>query len=197
MKNSAMDKEERKNRIMEACFDCYCRHGLNQTGMKALGEACGMNHSSFYNYFDSLDELIVQSTAHCMEGIANEYVERALSYCPRDGRIQLGTVIRLMREMPRWAADTHGAKYRFMYQVYSSPKYLEHGRAFFADANRRYAECASKLAPKIGVSYNTMEAVVLVFARAAVHYAMFEDESSLNLQIDQLIALLQTQKDLG
>ena len=38
---------------------------------------------------------------------------------------------RFLNEMPYLTAKLHGKKYRFMYQVYSSPKYREQGKEFF------------------------------------------------------------------
>ncbi|MBO1679618.1 TetR/AcrR family transcriptional regulator [Bittarella massiliensis (ex Durand et al. 2017)] len=188
---TAEEKEARRVKIMEACFDCYCENGLNETGMKALGEACGMNHSSFYNYFENLDELIVASTAHCMAKVEDEFMEKAFSYCSEDGPVDLGVVLQFLREVPYWTAEKHGKKYRFMYQVYSSPKYLEHGKRFFEGVNTRYAAYAAQLEPRIGIPRKVIEGIIFTVVRASVHFAMFEDAYYLTAQLDLLTAAVQ------
>ena len=35
-------REQKKKEIMEKCFECYCENGLRDTGIKELGEYCGM-----------------------------------------------------------------------------------------------------------------------------------------------------------
>lgn len=187
---SEQEKEAKRIRIMETCFAYYCKHGLNDTGMKALGEACGMNHSSFYNYFESLDELIVQATAHCMKKVAEELLAQAVSYCPADRPNAPETVIRFMKEMPEKIREKYGDSYRFAYQVYSSPKYLSYGMDFFKKTGERYAGYAQQLAPKAGIPPEIMKPVILSFARAATHYAMFGDADSLDLQITMLADLV-------
>ena len=47
--------------IMEKCFDCYAENGLAAVGVKAIADACGCNVASLYQYFDNLDDLIVNA----------------------------------------------------------------------------------------------------------------------------------------
>ena len=68
---------ERKAQIMEACFACYAEHGLHGTGIAALADACGISKAALYTYFDDVDDLIVQSTAHCMTKVEDEFMKLA------------------------------------------------------------------------------------------------------------------------
>ncbi|MEG2668432.1 MAG: TetR/AcrR family transcriptional regulator, partial [Lachnospiraceae bacterium] len=61
--SSSQERKEKVDQIMERCFDCYCEHGINNTGIKALGAACNMTSANLYAYFDNLDDLIIKSTA--------------------------------------------------------------------------------------------------------------------------------------
>lgn len=173
------EKEARKVRIMEACFDCYCENGLSKTSILMLGAACGIRHSTLYAYFDSVDDLIVESTEHCMAKVEAEFMARA----PK----RIEDLPKFLETTPKWTARRHGAKYRLMYQIYSSPKYIEHGKRFFAGVQARYTEYAKKLAPKLGISLADTEALIFLFVRATVHYAMFEEEHYLNAQIDMIL----------
>lgn len=171
--------EEKRIEIMEKCFDCYCENGLNNTSIKILASACGMTSANLYAYFDNVDDLLIQSTAHCMAKVENEFMAKA----PKSA----GEVVRFFNEVPYWTAKKHGKKYRFMYQVYSSPKFYEQGKAFFEGVNRRYAEYAERLEPIIGISKEAILSMAFTLVRAAVHYAMFEDEYYMKLQIGLLI----------
>lgn len=184
---TADEKARRKQRIMEACFAYYCENGLNETGINALGAACGINKSSFYNYFDNLDDLIVQSTAYCMAKVENEFIEKAVSYCEACKPVDISVVIRFIREVPYWTAQRHAKKYRFMYQVYTSPKYLEYGKRFFEDVNVRYAAYAEMLADKIALPKADVESIIFSVVRASVHFAMFDDEHYLTSQLGLII----------
>ena len=138
-----------------------------------------------YQYFDNLDDLIVKSTAYCMEKVEDDFMELA----PTDPE----DILRFVKEVPYWTAKKHGKKYRLMYQVYTHPKYIEYGKEFFKGVNERYTEYAKILEPKIGIPYTVITPLIFIFVRASVHYALFEDEYYLNSQIEvlkQSVALL-------
>lgn len=169
---------EKKIAIMEKCFDCYAEHGLTGTGIKMLAEACGCTQGNLYSYFKNLDELIIESTAYCMSKVEDDFMAKA----PTDPK----DVMRFIEEVPHWTKEKHGKKYRLMYQVYTLPKYIDHGKKFFEGVNERYTAYAKMLEPKIGIPYTVITPLIFIFVRACVHYAMFEDEYYLNSQMDIL-----------
>lgn len=130
---------------MEKWYECYCENGLRDTGIKELGKYCGMTSANLYAYFDNVDDLIVQSTEHCMSKVEDEFMALAPQN-PQD-------ILRFINEVPYWTAKNHGKKYRLMYQVYTHPKYIEHGKEFFVGVNERYTEYARRLSPKVGVPW--------------------------------------------
>ena len=170
--------QRRKEAIMEACFNCYAENGLNGTGIQALADACGLSKASLYTYFDTLDDLIVQSTEYCMSKVEDEFMRLAPS--------GVQDIERFIDEVPYWTAKRHGKKYRLMYQVYTHPKYIEHGKAFFAGVNERYRAYAGQLEPLLGMPRDVITPLIFIFVRASVHYAMFEDEYYLKSQMKLL-----------
>ena len=171
-------REEKKKEIMEKCYECYCENGLRDTGIKELGKYCGMTSANLYAYFDNVDDLIVQSTEYCMSKVEDEFMALAPEN-PQD-------ILRFIKEIPYWTAKNHGKKYRLMYQVYTHPKYIEHGKKFFAGVSERYTEYARQLSPKLGLPDDILLGFIFMFVRAAVHYAMFEDEYYLKMQMKAL-----------
>lgn len=183
--------QRKKAEIMEACYAAYARGGLSSTGIKALAEACGCSAAALYTYFDNLDDLIVQSTAHCMAKVEDEFMARA----PRSA----AELERFIDETPYWTATEHGEKYRLMYQVYTHPKYRESGREFFEGVNGRYRAYAEELAAGLGLPADVLVGLIFTFVRACVHYALFEDEEYLSAQLSVLkkgIGLLTEQGDV-
>lgn len=170
--------ERRKQEIMEKCFDCYAEYGLNNVGIKGLGKACGMASGVIYNYFENLDDLIIQATAHCMSKVEDDFMEKA--------PLTPDEVYRFIDEIPYWTAEHHGKKYRLMYQVYTNPKYIEYGKKFFEGVNERYTQYAEQLEPNIGIPKNVIVSFIFMLIRASVHYALFEDEYYLQAQLSTL-----------
>ena len=151
---------ERKTEIMERCFECYAENGFTGTGTKALAAACGCTTGNLYAYFKNLDELIIESTAHCMAKVEDDFMAKA----PTDAE----DVMRFIEEIPYWTAKKHGKKYRLMYQVYTHPKYIEYGKKFFEGVDKRYTEYAKLLEPKLGIPCDVLTPLIFILVRACV-----------------------------
>ncbi|WP_295475911.1 TetR/AcrR family transcriptional regulator [uncultured Subdoligranulum sp.] len=166
---------DRRTALLETCFDVFCRHGLENTGLKLLADACGVTNGALLYHFGSKDNIVIESTAHCMAKVEDDF----MAHAPRS----FADIERFLREMPYITARLHGEKYRFMYQVYASPKYREQGKTFFQGVNVRYWQYALQLSGQLGMPTDYIQGMIYVFVRACVHYAMFGDEEYLNLQL--------------
>ena len=168
-------RRAKKIEMMENCFECYAENGLTAVGVKAIADACGCNVASLYQYFENLDDLIIQSTEYCMSKVEEDFMAKA----PTD----VEDLWRFVDEIPYWTAEKHGKKYRLMYQVYTHPKYREYGKIFFAGVDKRYTEYAKSLEPKLGIPYEKLTPLIFILVRACVQYALFEVEFYLQSQI--------------
>ena len=167
--------EAKKTHMMMKCFECYAEHGLSSVGIKGLAEACGISSGHLYAYFENLDDLIIQSTEYCMSKVEEEFMAKAPS--------NVADLWRFIDEIPYWTAETHGKKYRLMYQIYTHPKYRAYGQEFFEGVNLRYTEYAKQLEDKLGIPHQKLTGLIYMLVRASVHYALFEDEFYLKSQI--------------
>lgn len=168
----------KKIMLMEKSFECFEENGFNGVGMRQLAKNCNCNVAVFYSYFKDLDDLIVQSTGYCMSKVEDDFMQLA----PQN----ISDLEKFIDEIPYWTAKKHGKKYRLMYQVYTHPKYLEHGKEFFRGVNERYTTYAKQLEEKIGIPYNITTPLIFILIRACVHYALFEDEFYLTTQLKVL-----------
>ena len=164
--------------IMKKCYECYAEYGLSSVSVKMIADACGCNVASIYQYFDNLDDLIIQATEYCMSKVEDDFMEKA----PTD----VVDLWRFIDEIPYWTAKNHGKKYRLMYQIYTHPKYREYGKEFFKGVDERYTQYAKSLEPKLGIPYEKLTPLIFILIRACVHYALFEDEFYLKSQIEVL-----------
>ena len=172
----------RRVAFLETCFDVFCENGLENTSLKMLAESCGVTNGNLLYYFGSKDGIIIEATAHCMAKVEDDFMANAPT--------SFADIERFLREMPYLTAKLHGAKYRFMYQVYASPKYREQGKAFLGGVNIRYRKYAELLSGKLGMPADFIQGMTYLFVRACVHYALFEDEEYLQLQLNAIRASL-------
>ncbi|MCD7822973.1 MAG: TetR/AcrR family transcriptional regulator [Oscillospiraceae bacterium] len=169
--------------LLDRCFDCICDLGLEHAGTGALAKYCGTSSANlFNNYFNDKDEIIVHCCARCMQKVEDDFMSRA----PQNP----SEIENYIMTMPYITAELHGKKYRAMYQIYSSPKYLDEGKKFFDGVTKRYTEYANQLAPKLGLPADAVQGLIFIFVRACVHYAMFENEEYLKSQQKILISMV-------
>ena len=102
---------ERRTEFLETCFDTFCKSGLENTSLQKLAESCGVTNGALLYYFGSKDNLVIEATAHCMAKVEDDFMSQAPT--------SFADIERFLREMPYLTAKLHGAKYRFMYQVYA------------------------------------------------------------------------------
>lgn len=156
---------KKKNEIMEISYDCYAEHGLAGTGIKTVMDACGMSKASIYTYFDSIDDLILQSTAHFM-------IETELAYM-RLAPKKIEDVDKFIDETPYWASKKYGKK-------------------FFDGVNNRYIEYSETLEKNLGIPKDELLPLIFIFVNATIHYSVFEDDFYLKVQL-QLVKMAMAQ----
>lgn len=169
---------EKKEQIMQACFECFAENGLHGTGIAAVAKYANVSKATLYVYFADLDKLITESTAYCMANVEDDFMAKA----PKS----IDEMEKFIDEIPYWTAKTHGKKYRLMYQVYTHPKYIEYGKRFFSGVDERYLSYAKALEPRLNISSEIITPLIFFFVRACVYYALFEDEFYLQTQMQLL-----------
>ena len=172
----------KREELLVKCFECFCKNGIAGTSAQKHAEACGMSSGNIFHYFKTKDEIIIDATAYCMAKAEDDFMAKA----PKDFK----DIQRFLHEIPYWTAEKHGEKYRFMFQIYTSPKYREYGKKFFEGVTERYTEYAEFLEPRIGIPQKIIRPLICLFVRACVYYALFEDEEYLLPQIELIDAVL-------
>jgi len=167
-------KQQKKIEIMEKSFAQYCETGLRDTGIKDLAKACGMTAPNFYSYFDNLDQLIIEATEHCMIKIENEILEKA----PRTKE----EITPFIEKIIVPSRDFHSKEYRFMYQVFTSPRFLDYGKAFRNRQFERYRRYSEDLEKVLDISWYLILHWILNLEQAIVQYALFENSTMYILQ---------------
>ena len=66
------------------------------------------------------------------------------------------------------------------------PKYAEHGKKFVNGVSKRYTEYAKQLSQTLKIPADILSGFIFTFVRAAVHFALFEDEYYLKMQMQSL-----------
>ena len=105
-KISDLQRETRREQILEAALACFSENGFHQTGMADIVRRSGMSHGAVYVYFASKDDII--------EALADDrhQSEAALNAVVRQAKDPVEALRALVRAYAGWLIDPAGAPRR-------------------------------------------------------------------------------------
>ena len=109
-KLSELEKDARRERILEGARRCFARYGYEGATVVRLEEEIGLSRGAIFNWFDSKEELFIALAARENERLLLLFAEQGLE----------AILDALLRDDPDWLAV-----------------YLEYGRRLRADADLR------------------------------------------------------------
>jgi AcrR family transcriptional regulator len=105
-KISELQRESRREQVLEAALACFSENGFHQTGMADIVQRSGMSHGAVYVYFKCKDDIIeaLADDRHQREAILNSVVQQAND--PIEG------LRALVRAYAGWLTDPAGTPRR-------------------------------------------------------------------------------------
>ena len=105
-KISELQRESRRDQVLEAALACFSENGFHQTGMADIVRRSGMSHGAVYVYFDSKEDIIeaLADDRHQREAMLNAVAQHAND--PIEG------LHALVRAYAGWLVDPAGAASR-------------------------------------------------------------------------------------
>ena len=170
---------ERRTEFLETCFDTFCKSGLENTSLQKLAESCGVTNGALLYYFGSKDNLVIEATAPLYgKGGGRLYVTGPNQFCGH--RTFLAGNALSHRKAPRSKIPL------YVSGICKSQSTGECGKEFFKGVNIRYHNYAELLSGKLGMPADFIQGMTYLFVRACVHFALFEDEDYLQLQLNAI-----------
>jgi AcrR family transcriptional regulator len=105
-KISQLQRESRREQILEAALACFSENGFHQTGMADIVQRSGMSHGAVYVYFASKDDII--------EALADDrhHNEALLNAVARKAKDPIEALHALVRVYAGWLMDPAGTSRR-------------------------------------------------------------------------------------
>lgn len=175
--------EKRKKECLERCFQAFMDNGLENTGLQLLCKYCGFKtNQALYHYFESKDKIIAESIEHTLMNFEREFVKKA----PRSREELKVFLVRF----PHRAQKKYGEHFRFIYQVYTSPKYKKEGYEYFDGIPKRYDRFIRHIAKNLDVSFERIQPICYIYINAFLQYVLFANEEYLSVSVDAVHKML-------
>lgn len=154
-------------------------NGLENTGVQLLCKYCGFKtNQALYHYFDSKDTIITECVQYTMLKFEREFMKKA----PRS-RDDLKNYL---EKIPRWMQKNFGEHMRFIYQVYTSPKFKKQGYDFFSGIPHRYDNFIRHIAKNLDVPFESIQSLYYLYVTSTLQYTLFKDDVYLDVEVNAL-----------
>lgn len=180
---------ERRTTFLETCFDTFCKSGLENTSLQMLAEACGVTNGALLYYFGSKDNIIIESTAHCMAKVEDDFMAQAPT--------SFADIERFLREMPYLTAKLPRGKIPLYVSGICKSKVPGMRQGIFQRRKYKVSQLCRTAFRQTGMPADFIQGMTYLFVRACVHFALFEDEDYLQLQLNAIRTSLRTFMSAG
>lgn len=163
------EKAERKQVLLENCFELFTKQGLENTSINDLASYCNTYKSSLYNFFESKDEIVLESAKMYMTKLNDMFFREFIS--PKQ---TIEKTLTLCFEVV--AKERDGL--RCIYQIISSPAYGDEARRELSAIYERYEDYSSKIAQIYEIDFQCFKPWFLLYIAIIHDYCLWEDEES-------------------
>jgi AcrR family transcriptional regulator len=141
-------KSDKQDFIIEKCYDCFVKNGIENTTIRDFCAAAKANANTIYYYFESKNEILIECVNYGFRQLENalfdalrEFDKSSFDIFPRLLNIGLDFAPQM----------------RFLHQAVSSPAYEEHREDQFKKVNAFYDKLGRELAKLFECPYEIIK----------------------------------------
>lgn len=169
------ERVERRQVLLEKCFELFVKQGLENTSINDLASYCNIYKSALYNFFESKDEIVLESAKMYMKKLDDMFFKEFVT--PKHN---IKETLKTCFEVVAKERD----KLRYIYQIISSPTYGDEARREISEVYISYLGYSSKLAQMYNVDYSSFKPWFLIYIAIIHDYCLWEDETLTKEKLD-------------
>lgn len=174
--------------ILDISFGYLKEHGLENTSIRDLAQETGMSLGSIYYWFESKDDLIINSIKYGLSKSSLRIFNHAFDTI---GNLEMfiENIMNIINEEQK--------SLRIVFQAATSPIYGDIIRKNAQPLNSSYDECIEILANNINASYEEVKPVVYLFVATVLDYVVWDDYEFSKSQLEYLYSILLSKMNTG
>ena len=167
----------KKDYIIEKCFDCFVKNGLEGTTTRDFCAEADVNANTLYYYFDCKSDILIECVNYGyrqLEGALfealNEFDKSSFDIFPRLTKIGLDYAPRM----------------RFLHQAVSSPAYEEHRENQFKKVNAFYDRLGRELAKRFECPYEIIKDYIYEIMTLLSYFSLWGSRDMAAIQFNRI-----------
>ena len=172
-------KEQRKEQLLEKCFELFSKQGLENTSISDLAKHCGTYKAYFYNYFKSKDEIVLECAIAYMKTLDQMlFSDEAFEQPSLRTALELGIKVLIGERQ----------NLRCIYQIVSSPRYGGICRDALAKIYSIYLNHSATLAERYSVDAEKFRPIYLLYVATLHDFCLWENSGFVQEKLGYIFA---------
>ena|GEM_PF-1361904 len=173
------DNSEKKNQIIEKCYECFVKGGIENTTTRDFCAAASINANTLYYYFGSKNQILFECVNYGFIQIESAYFEALKEFDSSSFDI-----------FPRLAniGLDYAPQMRFLHQAVSSPAFEEHRKKQFEKVNDFYDRLGRDLAELLKCPYEIVKDYVYEIMTLMSYYSLWGSRDMAAIQFNRIFS---------
>lgn len=181
MRNPSEKEDVQREQVLERCFECLSKNGIEKTSIRDLSKATGMTTSSLYYWFKDKDEIVLDATEYGIRVIVDRLFEAVIE--------NLDSVENMCMELYKLVKN-YQLSMKTIFQVVASPKYGQKVAEMSEHTTILYDTCAKRLAGHLKTSYEKVRIIVDLFISSIIDCVLWGEWDKLSREMEFLLSIL-------
>ncbi len=175
------DLKSTKQQILEGTFDYLIKNGLENASIRHVCKHIEYSRGALTHYFEDKESMICSAAEYGLKQISDRVFKNFYNDAADIDHF-FATCLSYIDDVKK--------ELRFIYQVASSPVYGEKLHNSNFRFRHSYDDYARKLAEMSGGNFDDIRPIIYAFAATIVDYAIWQDRSETQLQLNYLCKML-------
>lgn len=180
MRNPA-EREIKKDVVLQQCFECLTKKGIESITIKDFSVATGMAMSSIYYWFKDKDEIVLDAVEWGLDKNVKILFDFAFKHT--DDLIKLCEGIKEL-------AQKNKNQFRLIFQIATSPQYGESVRKFSSKLDYEYKRYTETLSEKLNISFDSLYPFVNLFVSSFVDCVMWDSWDKFDMEMKSILKII-------
>lgn len=171
------EKRIKKNYIIEKCYDCFVKKGIENTTTRDFFAAANANANTLYYYFESKNHIFIECVNYGYRQLEsllfdalNEFEKSSFDIFPRLTKIGLD----------------YAPQMRFLHQAVSSPAYEEYREDQFKKINAFNDRLGKELAERFECPFEIIKDYIYEIMTLLSYYSLWGSRDMAAIQFNRI-----------
>ena len=178
-KGFALKHNTKKEYIIEKCYECFVKNGIENTTTRDFCAAIGVNANTLYYYCHSKNDILIECVNYGFRQIENalfdtlkEFDKSSFDIFPQLAKIGLD----------------YAPQMRFLHQAVSSPAYEEYREEQFKKVNTFYDRLGKELAKRFECPYELIKDFIYEIMALLSYFSLWGSRDMAAIQFNKIFS---------